>query len=120
METKAEYQIWDTIVNSAKTKFDYKHIRAMFKKQGALLSEDFDLLVLKGGKLQANEGLYFNYKVFNEKDSSRLNRYIATQQKYLALDLMENDFVMDEFDHPEMKAYMRSFNEESGDYRKDD
>lgn len=95
-------------------------IRAMFKKQGALLSEDFDLLVLKGGKLQANEGLYFNYKIFNEKDSSRLDKYIATQQKYLALDLMENDFVMDEFDHPEMKVYMRSFNEKSGDYRKDD
>jgi hypothetical protein len=94
-------------------------LRQMFKNQGALLNEDFDVLELKDGSLQANETLYFNYKTFNNKNQKFLDKYISRQQVLLALDLIENGVEMDEFNHPEIKAYMRDF-PESGTYKKSD
>ena len=91
----------------------------MFKNQGALLNEDFDVLELKDGSLQANETLYFNYKTFNSKNQRFLDKYISRQQVLLALDLIENGVEMDEFNHPEIKAYMRDF-PENGIYKKSD
>lgn len=92
-------------------------LRQMFKNQGALLSEDFDVLEFKDGSLQANETLYFNYKTFNNEKQRFLDKYISRQQTLLALDLIENGVEMDEFDHPEIKSYMRSF-PENGTYNK--
>ena len=91
-------------------------IRAMFKSEGALLSEDADFLQLKDGTLQANETLYFNYKVFNSKDKSKLNKYLSIEKKLFALDLIENDMYMDTFDHPELKDYTKTFIKD-GDYK---
>jgi hypothetical protein len=69
METKAEYQIWDTIVNSAKTKFDYKHIRAMFKKEDDEITDKFLFHIIAGFACGENHQTIqpifsTNYKVF--------------------------------------------------------
>jgi len=67
METKAEYQIWDTIVNSAKTKFDYKHIRAMFKKEDDEITDKFLFHIIAGfacGENHQTISTNLNYKVF--------------------------------------------------------
>ena len=90
-------------------------LRTMFKSEGTLLSEDFDFLRLKDGNLQANETLYFNYKVFNENDKSNLNKYLSLEKKLFALDLIESDFYMDTIDHPEIRDYAKSFIKD-GDY----
>jgi hypothetical protein len=41
METSVEYEIWDSIVNSAKTKFDYKHIISLFKQTDSEIIDKF-------------------------------------------------------------------------------
>ena len=64
-----------------------------------------------------NDDIQINYKTFNNEKQRFLDKYISRQQTLLALDLIENGVEMDEFDHPEIKSYMRSF-PENGIYNK--
>lgn len=46
MEATLEYEIWDSIVNSAKTRFDYKHILSLFKGTDSEIIDKFLFHVL--------------------------------------------------------------------------
>ncbi|UIR56683.1 hypothetical protein LZQ00_02440 [Sphingobacterium sp. SRCM116780] len=41
MEASVKHEIWDSIVNSAKTKFDYQHILSLFKKSDNEIVDKF-------------------------------------------------------------------------------
>lgn len=41
MQPSLEYEIWDSIVNSAKTKFDYNHILSLFKQTDSEIIDKF-------------------------------------------------------------------------------
>ncbi|AIM36259.1 hypothetical protein ACFX5U_04310 [Sphingobacterium sp. SG20118] len=46
MEASVEYEIWDSIVNSAKTRFDYNHILSLFKNTDSEIIDKFLFHVL--------------------------------------------------------------------------
>ncbi len=98
METKAEYQIWDTIVNSAKTKFDYKHIRAMFKKEDDEITDKFLFHIVAGFACGENHQT-ISTNLFNELQSIHFDRVIADKHvkfspeiyaTYLAFSMLED------------------------------
>jgi hypothetical protein len=105
METKAEYQIWDTIVNSAKTKFDYKHIRAMFKKEDEEITDKFLFHIIAGFACGENHQT-ISTNLFNELQSihfecneEQIDRFIADKHvkfspeiyaTYLAFSMLED------------------------------
>ena len=83
-----------------------KVLRAIFKSEGTLLNEDFDVIQLKNGDLQANESLYFAATTYT---SAGIKNYLNQERIKFAFDLQEYGVTMDVLTHPELRKYIETF-----------
>lgn len=105
MEKNSEYRIWDTIVKHAKTKFDYKHIRSLFKEEDEAITDRFLFHIIAGFACGENHQS-ISTNLFNELQSigfdctgEQIDRFIADKHvrfspeiyaTYLAFSLLED------------------------------
>lgn len=65
MEASVNHQIWDSIINSAKTKFDYNHVVSLFNNPDDELIDQF-LFHIIAGFASGEEHTSISTNLFNE------------------------------------------------------
>lgn len=93
MEPTVEYEIWDSIVNSAKTRFDYNHILSLFKQTDSDIIDKFLFHVLVAFACGEDHAT-ISTNLFNELQQigfdcteQQIDEFIADKHKIFSIEI---------------------------------